>query len=96
MSSLPSSFPADLQQFVDAQVASGNYPSAAEVLCDAVRLMRDRERQLESLRQEIDQGISQLDGGDCVAIDSDDELRGFFDDIQRRHQQRSAGRLSER
>jgi antitoxin ParD1/3/4 len=94
MTSLPLPFPADLQQFVDSQVASGNYPSVAEVVCQAVRLMRDRERRLASLRTEVDQGLTQLDAGDCVTIESDDELRGFFDDIERRSQQRSVGGLS--
>jgi antitoxin ParD1/3/4 len=82
--------PPDLEQFVFDQLAKGKYQSATDVVCDAVRLLREREERLESLRAEIDQGISQLDAGEFIELDSDDELQAFFNDIETRGKQRLA------
>jgi antitoxin ParD1/3/4 len=92
MSSLPPSFPADLKQFVDDQVAQGKYDSASAVVNDAVRLLRDREERLRTLRRDIDNGIAQLDAGEFIELTSQGEIRAYFDDIERRGQQPSATR----
>ena len=84
------SLPPDLEQFVLDQLASGKYQSSADVLCDAVRLLRERERRLTELRSEIDQGIKQLETGDCVELESDAALEAFFDDAEARGRQRVA------
>jgi hypothetical protein len=60
------------------------------VVCDAVRLLREREERLESLRAEIDKGIAQLDSGDYIEINSEAELQAFFDGIEERGKQRLA------
>src|SRR4051794_13417049 len=86
------SLPPDLQQFVRDQLASGKYRSESEVMCDAVRLLRERELRLESLRKDIEQGIVQLDSGEFVEIQSDIELKTFFDDVASRGQQRLDGK----
>jgi len=86
--------PPDLEQFVFDQLAKGKYQSATDVVCDAVRLLREREERLESLRAEIDQGIEQLDAGEFIEIDSDTALQAFFDDIEERGKQRLAGEQS--
>ncbi len=90
MSSLPPSFPPDLQQFVDDQIALGKYSSAEDVVCDAVRRLRDREVKLVALRQEIDKGLAQLDSGESFDLESENEILGWFDDIERQAQRRSA------
>jgi antitoxin ParD1/3/4 len=87
---MPSSFPPDLQQFVDDQIAQGKYHSTSDVVCDAVRLLRDRELRLKSLRHEIDRGLQQLDEGDCFDLESKDELCSLFEEIEERNRQRSA------
>jgi antitoxin ParD1/3/4 len=82
------SLPPDLQQFVFDQLAKGRYQSATDVVCDAVRLLREREEKLESLRTEIDRGLNQLEAGDYIELNSEGELQAFFDDIESRSQAR--------
>ena len=82
------SLPPDLEQFVLDQLATGKYQSSDDVLCDAVRLLREREQKLVALRAEINRGIEQLESGDCIELDSDSALEAFFDDIEARTQQR--------
>jgi antitoxin ParD1/3/4 len=88
MSTTP--LPPELEQFVFDQLAKGKYQSATDVVCDAVRLLREREERLESLRREIDRGLAQLDAGEFIELNSDAELRAFFDDIEERGKQRLA------
>jgi antitoxin ParD1/3/4 len=49
------------EQFIKAQLESGRYSSASEIVRDALRLMEEREQlrqiQLEQLRQQIRAGI---------------------------------------
>jgi antitoxin ParD1/3/4 len=85
------SLPPDLEQFVFDQLAKGKYQSATDVVCDAVRLLRRREEKLELLRAEIEVGIKQLDAGEFIEINSEEELQAFFDDIEERGKQRLAG-----
>jgi putative addiction module CopG family antidote len=92
MASAPSQFPADLQQFVDDQIAKGNYPSAVEVVCDAVRLMRDREQRLTYLRSEIERGVAEVEAGEFIELSSEEDIRNFFGDIESRAQIRKARR----
>jgi antitoxin ParD1/3/4 len=60
----------ELTDFVKAQVASGMYHSASEVVRDGLRLLKDREQlrqmRLEELRKEIAVGIEQLERGEWV------------------------------
>ncbi len=42
--------------FVDAQIASGRYASASEVLRAGLRLLQEREARLENLRELIREG----------------------------------------
>lgn len=82
------SLPPDLEKFVLDQLAAGKYQSSADVLCDAVRLLRERELRREELRSEIDRGIRQLETGEFVELDSDAALEAFFDDSEARGRQR--------
>ena len=86
MSTLP--LPPDLQQFVQDQLAQGKYSSESDVVCDAVRLLREREKHTAALREEIRQGIEQLDRGQYIEIESKDDLEKFFDDVERRGNER--------
>jgi antitoxin ParD1/3/4 len=91
-----SSLPPDLEQFMQDQLAQGKYQSASEMLGVAVRLLRDREVHLETLRREVDRGIAELDAGEGIELNSEAEIEAFFDDIESRGQQRlSAKRTSQ-
>jgi len=51
------------EDFVQAQLASGRYGNASEVLRDALRLMEDRERKLASLDASIARGLADIEAG---------------------------------
>ncbi|MBF6284490.1 type II toxin-antitoxin system ParD family antitoxin (plasmid) [Nocardia farcinica] len=42
--------------FIDAEVASGRYRSASDVVRSALRLLEDRETQMNALRQALIEG----------------------------------------
>ena len=51
------------ESFVQAQLASGRYNNASEVLRDALRLMEDRERTLAALDGSINRGMADITAG---------------------------------
>jgi len=57
--------PAEFQEFVDDVIRSGNFHSEAEVVSEALRLLRKREQ----LRREVNAGIEQLDEGEGIEGD---------------------------
>ena len=59
--------PADYQEFIDREVASGKFSSADEVVSEALRLFRDREQKLDALRREIMLGVEELDRGETIS-----------------------------
>jgi antitoxin ParD1/3/4 len=54
--------PSEFTPFVDAVIRSGHYHSEADVVADALRLLKRRE----ALAEEIRVGIEQLDRGESV------------------------------
>jgi antitoxin ParD1/3/4 len=88
-SMLSESLPPELAQFVADQLAQGKYDSASDVVCDAVRLLREREERLTALRADVDQGISQLAAGEFVDLETDDDIDEFFDDVLTRAAERN-------
>ena len=54
-------FPPELKSFVDAELSQGRYPSEGDLVCDAVRLLR--QKRVHGLRAEIDRGQAELDDG---------------------------------
>ena len=70
--------------FVQAQLASGRYNNASEVLRDALRLMEDRERRLAALDTAIARGVADIKAGrvhdpDVVFEDLEVELEALPD-----------------
>lgn len=82
----------ELEAFVHQKVESGFYNSASEVIREALRLLdkadNDQASKLEDLRREIQKGIDQIKSGDYIELQSDEELREFFEDIKRRGRER--------
>ena len=68
-----------MQKFVDNEVASGRFRSEDEVVAKGIRLLR--ARQIHNLRKKILVGVEQLDRGDAITIEDDNELAAFFDGI---------------
>ena len=80
--------PSDLEAFNQAEVASGKYASADEAVSEAVRLLQERKRHLESLRGEIEIGMSAYERGEVTAIRTDADRQALIDDVQRRGRER--------
>ncbi|HEY4261673.1 MAG TPA: hypothetical protein VGM98_15995 [Schlesneria sp.] len=79
--------PQDLQQFVGQQLLLGNYESVDDLIVDALTLLRDK-RQAE-LFAEIDIGRQQIERGECVHLETEDDVREFFAEIKRGRAARS-------
>lgn len=91
----PGDLPSDLAQFVRQQVAAGRYQTEAEVVSHGVRLLQERERKLEELRQMVLPALERLDRGEGIVLEGDDELREFFEDVKRRGKERHANRQNQ-
>ena len=78
--------PPELQHFVEQELASGRYRSRDEVICEGLRLLR--ERRLYELRREIDVGLEQLDRGEGIEFEDEQALKAFFEDIKQRGRER--------
>jgi antitoxin ParD1/3/4 len=80
------------EQFVVDQVNSGRFKNASEVMRAGLRLLeqqkREEEEKLALLRSLASEGFGQLDQGQGTAIDGEQQLREFIDQISRRAAQR--------
>ena len=60
-------------KFVEAEVASGAYQTASEVVRDGLRMLQerkqDRQARLEEIRQQIAVGLAELDRGERFTLD---------------------------
>ena len=83
---MASVIPSDLAQFVQQQLASGEYQSEAEVVTAGLQVLRELKRRQAEFRQDVQAGVEQLGRGEVIKL-TPDELRAFFDDIQARGQQ---------
>jgi antitoxin ParD1/3/4 len=62
--------PTDLEEYIDAKVASGEYAHASEVVRDAIRnMMRDEAEKLEWLRSAVAEGVASADRSELVSGD---------------------------
>lgn len=58
------------EHFIEAQVASGRFNNASEVVRAGLRLLEDREARLAELRELIAEGDAQLERGEGIIVDS--------------------------
>ncbi len=65
----------ELEQFVQKKVQSGLYQTSSEVVREALRLLSERDQEVEAKRArlvaEIDKGIASLDRGEGKVMDAD-------------------------
>ena len=69
--------PAETKRFVDALVASGDYPTAQDAVAEGVRLLMTRKQ----LRIDIEKGIDELDAGEWI------DGKNVFADLRERARQ---------
>ncbi|MEH2085301.1 type II toxin-antitoxin system ParD family antitoxin [Nostoc sp.] len=53
----------ELEQFIQAQLASGRFTNADDVINEAFKLLQEREQRIEELRQKISVGTEQIAKG---------------------------------
>lgn len=81
-------FPPELQRLVQEGLAAGKYQSEDEMLLEAVRLLRQRDRDFQRFKENLKMRLDRLDRGEEIELEDDEALREFFDDIQARGKQR--------
>ncbi len=53
----------EYEEFIQAQIQSGKYGSAEELIGEAIALLRERKQRIEELRQKIAVGTAQIAKG---------------------------------
>ena len=81
------SFPPELGEFVEQQLAAGRYHSEHELIVDAVRVLRDLQAQQEQFRDDVQRGMEQLERGDFNQYD-EQGLRERFEQLKDRARKR--------
>ncbi len=76
------SFPKELQQLVERQLATGSYASEDEVLIDAMNALQDRKDRLRQWREEIHQRIAELDRGEGIELAGEQALLEFGEKLK--------------
>jgi len=84
----------ELNQFVEEQIAQGQYGNASEVLRAGLRLLEqksseDREK-LSLLKKLTQEGLSELDRGEGIVIESERQMTSAIAKIGRRAVQKNA------
>jgi antitoxin ParD1/3/4 len=74
--------PPDVEASIRRKVQRGQFPDEGEVVREAIRLLDERESQLDVLRAKIRVGLDQLDRGEGIEMTPEawDELDREVDD----------------
>jgi antitoxin ParD1/3/4 len=67
------------EAFIQAQLASGRYNDASEVVRDALRLLEQRERRLAAVDAAIERGLADIEAGRVHDADA------VFDELEARY-----------
>ncbi|MEA2514606.1 MAG: antitoxin ParD1/3/4 [Thermomicrobiales bacterium] len=78
--------PPDVEASIRRKVQRGQFPDEGEVVREAIRLLDEREFQLDVLRAKIRVGLDQLDRGEGIEMTDEawDDLDREVDDRLRR------------
>ncbi len=87
-------------KFIRDKVKSGRYANASEVVREALRKMEQEEItgqhyeivDPDNVKEAVAEGFRSIERGDAIDIESDEDLRRFFDDIVERGRKRFAAR----
>ncbi|MGA8499258.1 MAG: type II toxin-antitoxin system ParD family antitoxin [Xanthobacteraceae bacterium] len=78
------SLTAEQDAFIEKAVKSGEYQNASEAVRDALRVLRQRQREdalkLKALRAQIKAGVDALDRGEYTEV-ADADLERYFDNL---------------
>jgi hypothetical protein len=84
------SYPPEIQAFVQQKIAAGVFRSADEFAIEAAELYCEVDRRREELKAKVAAGMAQLETGEYIDIDGDEELEDFFEDVKRRGREKLA------
>jgi antitoxin ParD1/3/4 len=70
---------ATFRAFIEAQLASGRYNDASEVVRDALRLMEERERRLAAVDAALERGMADIEAGRVH------DAEAVFDELEARY-----------
>ena len=65
----------ELEQMVNDKVKSGTYQSAGDVVLEALRLMHERDQQMDLLRRDIRAGFEAVDRGEFTEYDESNIMK---------------------
>jgi Arc/MetJ-type ribon-helix-helix transcriptional regulator len=68
--------PPDVQQFLQDEVAND------ELVAEAVRLLRDGNRQFHAFREQLQARVAGLQRGEGIELEDDEALERFFDQVE--------------
>jgi len=68
---VPQQFPPEINDFVQAQLAAGDYHSQEELVLDALRAFRELKLRYQGLLDEVQKAASQADRGELRPLDTE-------------------------
>ena len=81
---MSSSLPGDIQQRIDAQIASGSFATEEEVLREALESLERRQRGLAQLRESVAVAEAEVASGKIGLFDREDIKRDIRDRLAAR------------
>jgi antitoxin ParD1/3/4 len=79
------------EALIKEHLSTGRYTSEHEVIGEALALLKQREKALESLRADINKGLEDLEQGRYSTY-NDATLGEFFEDVKKRGRERLAAK----
>jgi len=79
----------ELEQLVADKVTSGMYQTSSEVIREGLRLLKERDERLQSLRRDIHAGFAAADHGEFTDYDETD-VHKLADQVKTRGRKRLA------
>ena len=67
---MPNTFPPEIEQFVQQELAGHVYKSRDDLVVDAVRVLRELKLRHQKLKDDVQQAIAQADRGEVKVLDS--------------------------
>lgn len=68
---MSNTYPPDLQQIVDEELASGDFESESDLLIRALKVYRELKARHNSLRKDVETAIATADRGEVAPLDID-------------------------
>ena len=79
----------ELEQLVAQKVGTGMYQTASEVIREGLRLLKERDQRLESLRRDVRAGFEAVDRGEFSDFD-ESNMRELAERVKARGRKRLA------